>query len=144
MMKEYYKSPELTAQVLKDGWFHTGDLVRLDEDDYVEFIEKTSSIIVPSGGVKILPEAVEEVLLKHPAIAEAVSVGVLDDYKGQIPTAFIVLKEGQSASVEEVRDFCRQSLSDYKVPKQIKFVDSLPRTEAGQIHRRLLSERKES
>jgi long-chain acyl-CoA synthetase len=144
MMKEYYKSPELTAQVLKDGWFHTGDLVRLDEDGYLEFIEKTSSIIVPSGGVKILPAAVEEVLLKHPAIAETACVGVVDDYKGQIPTAFIVLKEGQSASVEEIRDFCRQSLSEYKVPKQIKFVDSLPRTESGQIDRRLLSGRKES
>ncbi|MGB5926198.1 MAG: AMP-binding protein [Dehalococcoidia bacterium] len=144
MMKEYYKSPELTAQVLKDGWFHTGDLVRLDEDGYLEFIEKTSSIIVPSGGVKILPAAVEEVLLRHPAVAETVCVGVLDDYKGQIPTAFIVLKEGQSASVEEIRDFCRQSLSDYKVPKQIKFVDSLPRTESGQIDHRLLSGRKES
>jgi long-chain acyl-CoA synthetase len=144
MMKEYYKSPELTAQVLKDGWFHTGDLVRLDEDGYLEFIEKTSSIIVPSGGVKILPAAVEEVLLKHPAIADTACIGVLDDYKGQIPTAFIVLKEGQSASVEEIRDFCRQSLSEYKVPKQIKFVDSLPKTESGQIDRRLLSGRKES
>jgi len=144
MMKEYYKSPELTAQVLKDGWFHTGDLVRLDEDGYLEFIEKTSSIIVPSGGVKILPAAVEEVLLKHPAVAETACVGVLDDYKGQIPTAFIVPKEGQSASVEEIRDFCRRSLSDYKVPKQIKFVDSLPKTESGQIDRSLLSGRKES
>ena len=144
MMKEYYKSPELTAQVLRDGWFHTGDLVRLDEDGYLEFIEKTSSIIVPSGGVKILPAAVEEVLLKHPAIAETACVGVLDDYKGQIPTAFIVLREGQSVSVEEIRDFCRQSLSEYKVPKQIKFVDSLPRTESGQIDRELLSGRKEN
>ncbi len=144
MMKEYYKSPELTAQVLKDGWFHTGDLVKLDEDGYLEFIEKTSSIIVPSGGVKILPAAVEEVLLRHPAVAETACVGVLDDYKGQIPTAFIVLKEGQSATVDEIRDFCRQSLSDYKVPKQIKFVDSLPRTGSGQIDRRRLSLTKES
>jgi long-chain acyl-CoA synthetase len=144
MMKEYYKSPELTAQVMKDGWFHTGDLVKLDEDGYLEFIEKTSSIIVPSGGVKILPAAVEEVLLKHPAVAETACVGVLDDYKGQIPTAFIVLKEGQSATVDEIRDFCRQSLSDYKVPKQIKFVDSLPRTGSGQIDRRQLSVTKES
>jgi long-chain acyl-CoA synthetase len=144
MMKEYYKSPELTAQVLKDGWFHTGDLVRLDEDGYLEFIEKTSSIIVPSGGVKILPEAVEEVLLKHPAIAKTACVGVLDDYKGQIPTAFIVFKAGQSATPDEIRDFCRQSLSEYKVPKQIKFLDSLPRTGSGQIDRKLLSTRKES
>ena len=139
MMKEYYKSPELTAQVIKDGWFHTGDLVRLDEDGYLEFIEKTSSIIVPSGGVKILPAAVEEVLLGHPSVAEAVCVGVLDDYKGQIPTAFIVLKEGHNATADEIRDFCRQSLTDYKVPKQIKFVHSMPRTGSGQIDRRLLS-----
>jgi long-chain acyl-CoA synthetase len=144
MMKEYYKSPELTAQVLKDGWFHTGDLVKLDEDGYLEFIEKTSSIIVPSGGVKILPGAVEEVLLKHPAIAEAACVGVLDDYKGQIPTAFLVLKEGQSLAVDQIRDFCRQSLSEYKVPKQFRFVDSLPRTKSGQIDRKRLSVTKES
>lgn len=144
MMKEYYKSPELTAQVLKDGWFHTGDLVKLDEDGYLEFIEKTSSIIVPSGGVKILPAAVEEVLLKHPAVAETACVGVLDDYKGQIPTAFIVLKDGQSATPDEIRDFCRQSLSEYKVPKQFRFVDSLPRTKSGEIDRKLLSGRKEN
>ena len=144
MMREYYKSPELTAQVLKDGWFHTGDLVKLDEDGYLEFIEKTSSIIVPSGGVKILPAAVEEVLLKHPAVAETACVGVLDDYKGQIPTAFIVLKEGQSATPDEIRDFCRQSLSEYKVPKQFRFVDSLPRTKSGEIDRKLLSGRKEN
>jgi long-chain acyl-CoA synthetase len=144
MMKEYYKAPELTARVLRDGWFHTGDLVRLDEDGYLEFIEKTSSIIVPSGGVKILPAAVEEVLLRHPAVAETACVGILDDYKGQIPTAFIVLKKGQSATPDEIRDFCRQSLSDYKVPKQIKFVDSLPRTKSGQIDRKRLSLTKES
>jgi long-chain acyl-CoA synthetase len=143
MMREYYKSPQLTAQVIKDGWFHTGDLVKLDKDGYLEFIQKTSSIIVPSGGVKILPAAVEEVLLKHPAIAETALVGVLDDYKGQIPTAFVVLKQGQSATPDGIRDFCRQSLSDYKVPKQIKFVDSLPRTESGQIDRKRLSVTKE-
>jgi long-chain acyl-CoA synthetase len=144
MLKEYYKSPELTAKVLKDGWFYTGDLVKLDEDGYLEFIEKTLPIIIPSGGVKILPEAVEKVLLEHPSVAEAACVGVLDDYKGQIPTAFIVLNEGQSATVDEIRNFCRQSLTDYKVPKQIKFVDSLPRTKSGQIDRRLLSVTKES
>jgi long-chain acyl-CoA synthetase len=144
MMREYYKSPELTAQVLKDGWFHTGDLVRLDEDGYLEFIEKTSSIIVPSGGVKILPEAVEAILLRHPAVAQTACVGVLDDFKGQIPTAFIVFKDGQSATPDEIRDFCRQSLSEYKVPKQIRLVDSLPRTESGQIDRKRLSLTRES
>jgi long-chain acyl-CoA synthetase len=139
MMKEYYNAPEFTAQVLKDGWFHTGDLVKLDDEGYLEFVEKTSSIIVPSGGVKILPEAVEEVILGHPAVAEVACVGVVDEYRGQIPTAFIVLKTGHTAAGDEIRDFSRQSLSDYKVPKQINFVDSLPRTDSGEIDRKRLS-----
>ncbi len=144
MMKEYYDSPELTAQVIRDGWFHTGDLVRMDEEGYVEWLEKMSSIIVPSGGVKILPEVVEEVLLSHPAVAATAYVGVIDEYRGQIPTAFIVLKEGQTATVDEIRDFCRQSVTDYKVPKQIRFVDSLPRTGSGAIDRKLLSATRET
>jgi long-chain acyl-CoA synthetase len=144
MMKEYYDSPELTAQVLKDGWFHTRDLVRMNEDGYVEYVEKMSSIIVPSGGVKILPEAVEEVLLRHPAVAEIAYVGVVDEYRGQIPTAFIVLKDGQSATMDEIRDFCREVVTDYKVPKQVRFLDSLPRTPSGQIDRRLLSTTREN
>jgi acyl-coenzyme A synthetase/AMP-(fatty) acid ligase len=74
--------------------------------------------------------------------AEAACVGVLDDYKGQIPTAFLVLKDGKSATPDEIRDFYRQNLSEYKVPKQIRFVDSLPRTRSGQIDRKLLSETK--
>ncbi|MFU8796051.1 MAG: class I adenylate-forming enzyme family protein [Dehalococcoidia bacterium] len=144
MMKEYYDSPELTAQAIQDGWFHTRDLVRMNEDGYVEYVEKMSSIIVPSGGVKILPEAVEEVLLHYPAIAETAYVGVVDEYRGQIPTAFVVLKDGQSATADEIRDFCRESVTDYKVPKQIRFVDTLPRTPSGQIDRKLLSTIKES
>jgi long-chain acyl-CoA synthetase len=144
VVKGYYKAPDLTAQVIKDGWFHTGDLVRVDEDGYLEYIEKKSSIIVTSGGVKIPPMEVEDVLLGHPAVAEAAYVGVIDEYKGQIPTAFVVLKEGQSATVEEIRNFCRQSLADFKLPKQIQFMDSIPKTGSGQIDRRRLSGIKES
>ena len=143
LMKGYYKAPELTAQVIKDGWFYTGDLVRVDEDGYLEYIEKKSSLIVTSGGVKISPMEVEDVLLGHPAVAEAACVGVIDEYKGQIPTAFIVLKERQSATVEEIRNFCRQSLADFKLPKQIKFMDSIPKTESGQTDRRRLSRTEE-
>jgi len=135
VMKGYYKAPELTAQVIKDGWFYTGDLVRVDEDGYLEYVEKESSIIVTSGGVKIPPMEVEDVLLGHPAVAEAAYVGVIDEYKGQIPTAFIVLKEGQSVTAEEIRKFCSQSLADFKLPKQIRFMDSIPKTESGQIDR---------
>jgi long-chain acyl-CoA synthetase len=144
VVKGYYKAPDLTAQVLKDGWFHTGDLVRVDEDGYLEYIGKESSIIVTSGGVKISPMEVEDVLLGHPAVAEAAYVGVIDEYKGQIPTAFIVLKEGQSVTAEEIRKFCSQSLADFKLPKQIRFMDSIPKTESGQIDRRRLSGTRES
>ncbi len=140
VMKEYYKVPELTAQVLKGGWFHSGDLVRIDEDGYIEYIEKKSFIIVTSAGVKIPPTEVEDVLLKHPSVAEAAYVGVMDELKGQIPTAFIVLKEGQVATAKEIRNFCRQNLANYKLPHKIELVDSIPKTGSGKIDRRRLKE----
>ena len=142
VMKKYYKEPELTSRVLKDGWFYSGDLVRMDEDGYIEYIEKKSFIIVTSAGVKIPPTEVEDVLLKHPGVAEAAYVGVLDEHKGQIPTAFIALKEGQSATAKEIRNFCRQSLANYKLPHKIEFVDSIPKTGSGKIDRRQLKETK--
>jgi acyl-CoA synthetase (AMP-forming)/AMP-acid ligase II len=139
-MKEYYKAPELTAQVFKDGWFHTGDLVRMDEDGYLEYVEKKSFIIVTQSGLKISPWEVEDVLLRHPGIADAACVGVNDGRGGQVPTAFMVAKEGQVASVEEIGSFCRQNLADFKLPKKFKFVDSIPKTGSGKIDRRRLKE----
>ncbi len=144
IMKGYYKRPDLTAQVIKEGWFHTGDLVRIDEDGYLEYVGKKSFIIVTSGGVKIPPTEVEDILLKHPSIAEAAYIGVTDEHRGQVPTAFIALKEGQNASAEEIRNFCRQNLADFKLPKQVKFVNSIPRTGSGEIDRKRLKEMKGS
>jgi len=140
VMKEYYKAPELTAQVLKNGWFHTGDLVRMDEDGYLEYVEKKSFMIVTQSGLKISPWEVEEVLLRYPGIADAAYVGVNDGRGGQVPTAFMVTKEGQVASVEEIGSFCRQNLADFKLPKKFKFVDSIPKTGSGKIDRRRLKE----
>jgi long-chain acyl-CoA synthetase len=140
IMKGYYGAPELTARVLKDGWFYTGDLVRMDEDGYLEYIEKKSFIIVTSSGLKIGPSEVEFVLLSHPAVAEAAYVGIDDGYGGQIPTAFVVLKEGQQATVKQLFDLCCQNLADFKLPKRIEFVDSLPKTSSGKISRRTLKE----
>ena len=140
VMKGYYNAPELTAQVLKDGWFHTGDLVRMDEDGCVEYIEKRSFIIVTSAGVKIPPTEVEEMLLKHPGVAEAAYVGVNDEQGGQVPTLFVVLKEGQRVTKGEMRHFCTQSLADYKMPRKIEFVDSIPKTGSGKMDRRRLKE----
>ena len=139
-MKEYYKSPDLTAQVLKDGWFYTGDLVRMVEDGYLEYVEKKSFIIVTPSGLKISPWEVEDVLLRHPGIAEAAYVGVNDGRGGQVSTAFIVTKEGQEATVEEIVSFCRQNLADFKLPKKFEFVDSIPKTGSGKIDRRRLKE----
>ncbi|MFB0556945.1 MAG: class I adenylate-forming enzyme family protein [Dehalococcoidia bacterium] len=140
VMKKYYKEPELTARVLKDGWFHSGDLVRMDEDGYIDYIEKKSFIIVTSAGVKIPPTEVEDVLLKHPSVAEAAYVGVMDELKGQIPTLFVVPKEGQTITKKGIREFCRQSLANYKLPHKIELVESIPKTGSGKIDRRRLKE----
>jgi long-chain acyl-CoA synthetase len=141
VMKGYYKAPELTAQVLKDEWFYTGDLVRMDEEGYVEYIEKKSFIIVTSSGLKIGPSEVEFLLLSHPSVAEVAYVGINDGYGGQIPTAFVVLKEGQRATAKELSDLCCQNLADFKLPKRIEFVDSIPKTSSGKISRKKLKER---
>jgi long-chain acyl-CoA synthetase len=140
VMKEYYKAPELTAQVLKDGWFYTGDFVKMDGEGYLEYIEKKSFIIVTPSGLNISPSEVEFVLLSHPSVAEAVYVGINDGYGGQIPTAFVVLKEGQHATPEELSNLCCQNLADFKLPKRIEFVDSIPRTSSGKISRKKLKE----
>jgi long-chain acyl-CoA synthetase len=140
VMKGYYKAPELTAQVLKDGWFYTGDFVKMDEEGYVEYIEKKSFIIVTSSGLNISPSEVEFVMLSHPGIAEAVYVGINDGYGGQIPTAFVVLKEGQHVTPEELSNLCYQNLADFKLPKRIEFVDSIPKTSSGKVARKKLKE----
>jgi len=138
MMKEYYKAPELTAQVIRDGWFHTGDLVRMDEDGYLEYMEKKSFIIVTPSGLKISPWEVEEVLLRHPAVAEAAYVGVKEADGTAVPTAFIALKEGQRTATEDIANFCRQNLADFKLPKKYQFLGSIPKTGSGKINRRQL------
>jgi len=138
VMKGYYKATELTAQVLKDGWLHTGDLVRMDEDGYLEYVEKKSFIIVTQSGLKISPWEVEDVLLRHPSVAEVAYVSVANEEGGQVPTAFIVIKEGQSATVEEMADFCCQNLADFKLPKKFEFVGSIPKTGSGKIDRQRL------
>jgi long-chain acyl-CoA synthetase len=141
VMKGYYKAPEITAQVLKNDWFYTGDLVRMDEEGYVEYIEKKSCIIVTSSGLKISPSEVESVLLSHPSVAEAAYVGIEDGCGGQIRVAFVVLEEGQHATTEELSDLCYQNLADFKLPKRIEFVDDIPKTSLGKVDRKQLKER---
>ena len=139
-MKGYYKAPELTAQVLRDGWFYTGDSVRMDGDGYLEYVEKKSFIIVTPAGLKISPWEVENLLLQHPGVAEAAYVGVKGARDRLIPTAFVVPEQGQSVTADELAAFCYRNLADFKVPKKFKFVESLPKTGSGKVMRRKLRE----
>ncbi len=140
LMTGYYNAPELTAQVFRDGWFHTGDLVREDPDGYIEYVEKRSFIIVTAAGTKIPPTEVEEVLLTHPDIAEAAYVGIEGPDGNQIPTLFVVQREGAHVSRTTVRKFCVDKLAEYKVPRRIEFIDSIPKTGSGKMDRRALKE----
>ena len=139
-MKGYYKAPELTAQVLRDGWFYTGDLVRMDRDGYLEYVEKKSFIIVTPAGLKISPWEVENLLLRQPSVAEVAYVGVKGTGDRLIPTAFVVREEGRGVTEDELAAFCYQNLADFKVPKKFKFVENLPKTGSGKVMRRKLQE----
>ena len=140
VMKGYYKAPELTAQVIRDGWFYTGDFVRMDEEGYLEFIEKKSFVIVTPSALKISPPEVESVLLSHPSVDEAAYVGIDDGCGGQMRVAFVVPKEGQHVTAEELFDLCYQRLADFKAPKRIEFVESIPKTTSGEVDRKKLKE----
>ncbi|MBN1857312.1 MAG: AMP-binding protein [Dehalococcoidia bacterium] len=140
VMKGYYNEPELTAMVLEDGWFHTGDLVTQDADGYVTYVEKKSFLIVTAAGTKIAPTEVEYVALTHPAIVDVAYVGVWNERGSQVPTLFVVLKPKKELSKPELRAFCARSVADYKLPQRIEFMAELPRIASGKIDRKTLME----
>ncbi|MBM3135723.1 MAG: long-chain fatty acid--CoA ligase [Chloroflexi bacterium] len=139
VMKGYWNMPEETKNTLRDGWLYTGDIARMDQDGYFQIVDRKKDMII-AGGFNIYPRDVEEVLYKHPKVKEAVVAGVPDLYRGETVKAYIVLKEGQTATVEEIVDFCRQNLAKFKVPTAVEFRDSLPKTMVGKILRRMLVE----
>ena len=141
VMKEYFQNPEETAQTLRGGWLHTGDLGKYDSDGFLYFVDRKKDMI-KSGGLNIYSKEVEEVLTKHPKIAEAVVIGIPDDKWGETVKAIIVVKEGEVLSEEEVIDHCKRYLSNYKKPTSIAFVESLPKTQfGGKVLKRELRER---
>ena len=137
VMVGYYRNPEETVRTVRDGWLHTGDMGRLDEDGFLFIVERKKDLII-RGGFNIYPREVEEVLYAHPAVAEAVVVGMKDPLMGEDVLAFVVLRSGAHASAEEVAAFCEERLARYKCPKQIRFVDSLPKSPIGKILRKEL------
>jgi long-chain acyl-CoA synthetase len=132
MMIGYWQMPEETEAKLRNGWLHTGDLGRMDEDGYVYIVERKNDLII-SGGVNIYPREIEEILYGHPAVSEAVVVGLPDVHWGEIVKAVIVLKSGASATEAEIVDFCGKHLASYKKPKSVDFWAELPKSSTGKI-----------
>ena len=139
IMKGYWNNPEETAGQLRDGWLFTGDIAQTDEDGYIFIVDRKKDMII-AGGFNIYPREIDEVLYQHPKVAEAVSVGIPDEYRGETVKAFIVLKPGQTASDKEIIDFCKTKLTGYKVPKLVEFKESLPKSAVGKILRKILRE----
>ncbi len=137
VMRGYWNQPEETAAALRDGWLHTGDIARMDEDGYLYIVERKKDLIIASG-FNVYPREVEEVLYLHPAVQEAAAIGVPDAYRGETVKAFVVLKPGATATDQEVIAFCRERLAAFRVPRQIEFRAELPKSQIGKILRRTL------
>ncbi|MBW2441469.1 MAG: long-chain fatty acid--CoA ligase [Deltaproteobacteria bacterium] len=137
IMMGYYKKPEETANALKDGWFFTGDIGKFDEDGYLTIVDRKKDMII-AGGYNIYPVELDDVLMGHPKILEACTIGIPHEYRGETVKAFIVVKEGEQLTEEEVVAYCKEKLAAYKVPKLIEFIDELPKSAVGKILRRKL------
>jgi acyl-CoA synthetase (AMP-forming)/AMP-acid ligase II len=139
VMKEYYKDPKATAEAMRGGWFHSGDLLRADKDGFVYVVDRKKDMII-SGGENIYPAEIEEVLYKHPKILECAVIGVFDEKWGESVKAVVVCKPGEKLTEQEVIEYCKQHLASYKKPRSVDFVDSLPRSTVGKVLKRVLRE----
>lgn len=137
VMKQYWNNPEETAGQLTNGWLHTGDVAQADGDGYLYIVDRKKDMII-AGGFNIYPREVDEVLYQHPKIAEAVTVGVPDAYRGETVKVCIVLKAGVEATEKEIIAFCKEKLAPYKVPRRVEFRESLPKSAVGKILRKIL------
>lgn len=144
VMKGYWNMPTETANALRHGpeggapWLHTGDIAIMDEDGYFRIVDRKKDMILGAGGFNIYPREIEDTLYEHPKVLEAAAVGVPMGDKGERIKVFVVLKPGETATEEEIIEFCRQNLAAYKVPKLVEFRDSLPKSMVGKILRREL------
>lgn len=137
VMLGYWNRPEATAQAIRDGWLHTGDIGLRDDEGYLFVVDRLKDVVIVAG-FNVYPTEVEDVLYGHPAVAEAAIYGVPDEIQGEIVKAKIVVKPGHAVSAEELRLFCRERLANYKVPRLVEIVDSLPKNPTGKILKRVL------
>jgi long-chain acyl-CoA synthetase len=134
-MKGYWNKPDATEEVMKGGWFHTGDMATVDEDGYFFIVDRKKDMII-RGGYNVYPREIEEVLYEHPAVSEAAVVAVPDEKLGEEVGAAVVLKDGADASADELRDFVKQKVAAYKYPRHLWFQDELPKGPTGKILKR--------
>ena len=137
IMMGYWEHPTETANTIRDGWLHTGDIGYLDEDGYLFIVDRKKDLIKPSG-FQVWPREVEEVIASHPAVAEVGVAGIPDPQQVESVKAWVVLRDGQSLSEAELRVYCKEQLAGYKVPRQIEFRTSLPKSMVGKVLRREL------
>ncbi|NLM17042.1 MAG: long-chain fatty acid--CoA ligase [Candidatus Riflebacteria bacterium] len=139
VMSGYYKNPKETADVLdKDGWLRTGDIAKIDRDGYY-FITGRKKELIITGGFNVYPREIEEVLYKHEAIKEAAVKGIADGLRGEVVKAYVVLKEGFSLTKNDLIAYCRKHLANYKVPREVAFMEALPKSAVGKLLRRELN-----
>lgn len=143
VMQGYYRQEEATASTLKDGWLYTGDMAKFDADAYVYIVGRKKEM-VNVRGLNVYPREIEEVLYQNPKIKEAAVIGVSDIHKGEVPKAFIVLKEGEKATGHEFTQYLRDRLASYKIPKYVEFRASLPKNTIGKILKRVLQEEEDN
>lgn len=137
VMEGYHNLPEETAKTITRAWLHTGDLGKKDAEGYVTITGRKKDLII-SAGENIYPREIEEVLAQHPKVKEVAVVGVKDEVRGEVPKAFVIVREGMTTDEKELRHFCRDNMAGYKVPKHFEIVPDLPRTPTGKVLKRLL------
>jgi long-chain acyl-CoA synthetase len=137
VMKGYWNRPKDTEEVIKNGWLHTGDIARMDEDGYFYILDRKKDMIIASG-YNVYPREVEEVLYQLKGIEEVLVVGIPDDYRGETVKAFVKLRDGHALPVEEIIEFAKANLAPYKAPKEVEILPDLPKSSVGKLLRRVL------
>jgi len=139
ILKAYYKNPDATATAFRNGWFHTGDIGYRDSEGFYYIVDRKSDMII-RGGENIYPREIDEVLYQHPAVGAAATIGIPDELYGEEVAAFVVLKPGEQADEDEIKQFCSDRLADYKCPKTVRIVDEIPKGPTGKLLKRELSQ----
>ncbi|HYA91558.1 MAG TPA: long-chain fatty acid--CoA ligase [Thermodesulfobacteriota bacterium] len=143
VMKGYWNRPEETRKTLRNGWLYTGDIGRMDEEGYFYIVDRKKDMIICSG-YNVYPREIEEVLYQHPKIQEVCIVGVPDPYRGETVKAFVILKEKEQATPEEIIEYCQKNMAKYKAPTSVEFRKELPKSHVGKVLRKILREEEET